>query len=596
MNLYDVLSTLVPTSNLSADHIVALCENSLLRTVVPGNTAFKEGDTDNYMYYLLEGGLELNSTNNTCFKVVAGTDNARYPLAQFQPRQFTATAVEKSILLLLDREMLDSFLIGDTNTQDNDGVEVSDIDYDQSGDWMSRILQSPLYANISVENIQSIFSRVESIDVKKGDVIIRQGDEGDYYYIIQTGSCRISRKPHPDSQDVHLAYLREGDAFGEEAIIANLKRNASVTMISDGCLMRLGKQDFKQLILHPIQNKIGLTEARQLIDDGAIWLDVRYPDEYKDFSLENSLNIPLNMLRLQAENIDTSKQYITCCDTGARSAIASYILAQYDVQVFNLDVGLNQIKHQSATGMAETLTKKQITPPSSSQSKQTLVAEINQLRKELDTLKQQFREVVQIRDMAMQLEKTVMSATEKKLKSQREKINQQTLSANKLIMKARDFHKDLEQERKLVFQEVENYRKQQELEITKIREDVGKRLLEEEKKMQAFYAWKTNEVERIKQIKAALEKEYLQQYSLQNPPLENSIEPDVNNQEPQPELKRWLADQVQHELSPINLEIQKAKRKLIEDAKRNARNKNQSADLQKKVSVNSADTDKDKLV
>jgi CRP-like cAMP-binding protein len=48
---------------------------------------------------------------------------------------------------------------------------------------------------------------------------------------------------------VQLAELKEGDAFGEEALVADTVRNATVVMKTDGMLLRLSKQDFNELLL-----------------------------------------------------------------------------------------------------------------------------------------------------------------------------------------------------------------------------------------------------------------------------------------------------------------------------------------------------------
>lgn len=348
LELINVLNSLVPISNLSKDNIQLVAASSNLERILKGNIVFDEGDRDELAYYLLEGELELISTDNTNFRIRSGTDGALYPLAQFQPRQYTANAIVDSSILVLDRTLLDSLLVGDktdnTNvTNLNSGVEVNDINSNDDGDWMTIILQSSLFSNISVENIQRIFSRIDSIDVRKGEVIIKQGNEGDYYYIVQMGQCQISRKPTPTAQDIKLAVLNEGDAFGEEAIIAGIKRNASVTMLSNGRLMRLNKNDFKELILNPMLQSIDLERATQLVEQGAVWLDVRYSDEFQKFSLEDGLNIPLNILRLQIDKLDKTIKYVTCCDSGARSSIAAFILAQHGYDVFQLNIGLKNL-------------------------------------------------------------------------------------------------------------------------------------------------------------------------------------------------------------------------------------------------------------
>ena len=605
LELINFLKSLVPISNLSKDNIELLVGSSSLQNVAGDHIVFNEGDSDEFAYYLLEGELELISTNNTNFRIVSGTDDARYPLAQFQPRQYTAKAVVDSLILVLDRNLLDSLLVGhkENLSSFNDGVEVSDLENEDSGDWMTKILQSPLYTSISVENIQKIFSRIESIDVSKNDVIVKQGENGDYYYIIQSGRCRISRRPTPGAQDITLAELREGNSFGEEGIISNLKRNASVTMLTDGCLMRLSKNDFKELILNPILKKVDLDLAQQMVAQGAIWLDVRYPDEHQDFSIEGSMNIPLNLLRMQVRKLDDRKQYITCCDTSSRSAIAAYILAQHGYQAFQLNIGLKhlfrrteprqpepKIIEKEQTDSAEILPFKKSSNEDIAGKIHVLNAEfqdeINQLRKELDIVRDQFQELLHIKTIASDLKKSVMDETEEKLKVQRERITLQTRNANKLILQAQKMQTDLEQEKRQIYKEVAKHRQEQEKTMLHIQEEINKRLVEEEKKMQAFYSWKANEIEKIKQYKKEAEQEYLahrmkqevkksdHEISSQFERLE-SIKNDMKEYQEQEDeiskdLRYWLSEQVSNDLSPINREIANSKRKLIEEANKRA--------------------------
>ena len=614
-DLFNVLKSLVPISNLSQDKIELVAESSSIQTVSNDQTIFKEGDSDDFAYYLLEGELELISTNNTNFHIVSNTDDARYPLAQFQPRQYTAKAIVDSQILILDRNLLDSLLVGNRSedSYSHNGLEVSDLDNENNEDWMTRILQSPLFTSISVENIQKIFARIESIDVSKGDIIVKQGDDGDYYYIIQQGKCKISRRPSEGAQDITLTELREGDTFGEEGIISNLKRNASVTMLTDGRLMRLTKNNFRELILNPILKKIDLDSAQDMVKQGAVWLDVRYPDEHQDFSIEGSMNIPLNLLRVQVKKLDERKIYITCCDTGARSAIAAYVLAQYGCDVYQLNIGLKHLFRRSEPRQPEPkIIEKNISTSSSSadilpfkkDTNDEIVGkihvlnvefqdEINQLRKELDTVRNQFQELLKFKNMATDLKKSVMDATEEKLKDQRERITIQTRNTNKLILQAQKMQSELEQEKRQIYKEVEKHRKEQEEAMLHIQDEINKRLLEEEKKMQAFYSWKANEIEKIKQMKKEAEQEYLanrlkkemqkneREISTQFEKLE-SIKQDMQDYQDQEDvmskdLREWLAEQVTNDMSPINKEIAIAKRKLIEEAnKRSERSKQMS--------------------
>ncbi|NOG61145.1 MAG: cyclic nucleotide-binding domain-containing protein [Proteobacteria bacterium] len=590
IELNNVLRSLVPISNLSKDSIEQISASSEIQTFAEGYIIFNEGDNDEYAYYLLEGKLELISTNSTNFQIISGTDDARYPLAQFQPRQYTAKAVTDSMVLAINRTFLDSLLVGNRvdNSSMEHGVEVNDIDSDDTDDWMSRILQSPLYINISVENIHKIFTKIESLDVKKGEVVINQGDDGDFYYIIQIGRCSVSRKPTSTSQDIKLTELREGDAFGEESIIANLKRNASVTMLTDGRLMRLEKNDFKELILNPILKEIDFESAQSLINKGAVWLDVRYPDEYQDYAIEGSLNIPLNLLRLQVEKLDKSRQYIVCCDTASRSSIAAYILAQNGYDVLHLNKGLKsllrdedieQIETQEIAKIESTnvVPFKNSNPENEHVLSSTFHDEMTLLREELDSIKNQFKELSNVRQMATELKKTVISDTEKKLKIQRERINLQTQNANKLIQQAQKLQQELKDEKRFIHEEVDKSRLAQEQTMHNIQKSINQRLMDEEKKMQEFYSWKDKEIKKIRELKKTAEQEYLAnkiENELKNKeqPDHKSVNAEVDKHQADEkqiissDLKEWLKEQVKNELSPINQEVQQAKRRLIEQA------------------------------
>jgi len=625
IELNSILKSLVPISNLSQDAIALISASSNVQSFAKDYIVFNEGDNDELAYYLLEGELELISTNSTNFHIISGTDDARYPLAQFQPRQYTAKAVTDSVVLILNRTFLDSLLVGNKidNGHINDGVEVNEIDNENTDDWMSRILQSPLYINISVENIQKIFSKIESLDVSKGDVIINQGDDGEYYYIIQYGRCVISRKPTPTSQDINLAELKEGDAFGEESIIANLKRNASVTMITDGRLMRLNKVDFKELILDPILKEIDFEEAQNLANEGAIWLDVRYLDEYQDHAIEGSLNIPLNILRLQVAKLEKSKQYITCCDTASRSSIAAYVLAQYGYDVFHLNKGLKDLLRHENVEKIEPVVEVEIDEEQSVMTNviplktnnssdvdehvlnSTFHDEMNLLRQELEVVRGKFKELENVKSIAAELKKSVIFDAEKKLKIQRERINFQTQNANKLIQQAHKLQQEIKNEKRLMYEEVDKNRVEQEKTMLDIQDSINKRLLEEEKKMEAFYFWQETEVKKIRELKRAAEREYVAR-KIENEIKENNIkvtprfesqdsieqatQAESDNEEINSDLKKWLREQVKNELLPINQEVQKAKRRLMEEANARAEKEKKIAKLHDQTLSSEIDT------
>jgi rhodanese-related sulfurtransferase len=174
---------------------------------------------------------------------------------------------------------------------------------------------------------------MERVDASANELIIRQGDPGGYYYVIEEGYCDVSREPAGGGREIHLAELGPGDGFGEEALVSNTPRNASVTMRSDGVLMRLDKESFIELIRDPLIHDISYRDARRMIDEGAVWIDIRHRDQYAKGSFRNARNIPRAIVRVECRKLVKGRKYIVCGEEPGQSAAAAFLLAErgYDV-------------------------------------------------------------------------------------------------------------------------------------------------------------------------------------------------------------------------------------------------------------------------
>ena len=221
------------------------------------------------------------------------------------------------------------------------GYMVDNMEDDDETDWMSRILQTTAFHRIPAANIQAIFLRMESIKYNPGDKVIEQDQEGDYFYIIKEGRCLVTRATPANPNGVKLATLSVGDSFGEEALISDTTRNATVTMLSAGHLMRLKKEDFNSLLNEPLLNWVSYEEGKKLVEGGGVWLDVRLPDEHKAVQIKGSINIPLIFLRMKASSLDKNQKYVLYCDTGRRSSAASFLLNEKEIESFVLTDGID---------------------------------------------------------------------------------------------------------------------------------------------------------------------------------------------------------------------------------------------------------------
>ena len=219
-------------------------------------------------------------------------------------------------------------------------MEVAEIGDEEDTHWMTRMLQSALFRRLPAANIQALFARMVPVEVSAGEVVIEQGAVGDYYYVLQQGGCEVSRIALPGGDRIVLASLVEGQGFGEEALVSGTARNASVTMTTDGVLMRIGKRDFDELIKQAVVTRVNRERAESRIQEGAVWLDVRTPEEHHVSAPPGSLNVPLEALRMRVSSLDADRGYVCCCDNGKRSAAATFVLIQYDIDACYLGAGL----------------------------------------------------------------------------------------------------------------------------------------------------------------------------------------------------------------------------------------------------------------
>ncbi len=327
-----------PINSLNPENVQDLIKKISATKIAAGHYIFKKGDTEKAHVYVLRGEVELVQDKKVVKSVKAGTPDGLQPLAHGFPRQYSARAKGDAIVTRINSDMLDIMLTWDQTGSYS--VEAVD-EEDEETDWMTRILQTRAFHRIPPANIQAMFMRMESVSYKPGEKVIEQDAEGDYFYIIKEGRCLVTRATPANPNGVKLATLSVGDSFGEEALISDSKRNATITMLTEGHLMRLNKEDFNSLLNEPLLNWVEYDEARKLVEDGAVWFDVRLPTEHKAKHIKGSINIPLIFLRMKANSLDTDKKYVIYCDTGRRSSAASFLLNEKDIETYVLRDGVD---------------------------------------------------------------------------------------------------------------------------------------------------------------------------------------------------------------------------------------------------------------
>jgi len=342
------LNNYQPLDSLSPENLKEIASKLEAVELKSGDTVFSEGDRDDRHIFLQTGSVDLIKAGKSLKTIEAGTADARTAIAHLIPRNFSCVVSSDAVTFKIDAELLDMMLAW--NQTSSFSVEDLSTDVDDD-DWMMRILQTEAFRRIPPANIQAIFTSLEDIKVEAGDSIIRQGDPGDYFYIIKSGRCMVTRKMSGQDKEIKLADLGPGSTFGEEALISEAARNATIVMLSSGVLSRLSKEDFLKLLNEPMIEKIDFTAARLKVDNGeAEWLDIRLPAEYESAHIKGAIHLPLIFLRMKLKELDKMKNYILYCDTERRSSSACYILGERGFKTTILMNGLKDVPNEDMEG------------------------------------------------------------------------------------------------------------------------------------------------------------------------------------------------------------------------------------------------------
>jgi CRP-like cAMP-binding protein len=334
----DHLARLFPLESLRQETRDQLAREALVSDYARGENVFEAGDLDDDTIYLLDGEIRCNYADGRSVAHIASAPHGRYSLNDAVPRRFTAKVVSgKARVMRIDRRYLEKLITWDQLSRDENYRHFGSAP--GGNNWVFRLLRSQAFARLPTGNIEKMFQMFEPVTVKPSEIVMREGDAPDYFYVVREGTASISK--YLDGAPQVVAYLREGDTFGEDALLSNLPRNATVRMMQGGQLMRLSRDAFEAVLKPPMLSWVLPAEAARLAQAGATLLDVRMPEEHAQRAIDGSINIPLYRLREEVANVLTSgSRVVVYCNTGERSAAAAFVLKRLGYEVSALHGGL----------------------------------------------------------------------------------------------------------------------------------------------------------------------------------------------------------------------------------------------------------------
>ena len=215
----DTLAALYPFAEVDSQRLVQLlplCHRERFRQSID---PFRQRDWAGQAIYLMRGELKLTQPDGIVRVLVGGTDRALFPVSQAGQMPVSTKAITDIEILRIEEEAADIVVTWDqclpeqALPQHNPPAEAATDWRMMSGMFAVQSLTYGAFAALPPAHIATLLERFQRSVVKRGDVIIRQGDAGDYYYLIEQGRCLVTRDVAGST--VELASVTAGPAYGD---------------------------------------------------------------------------------------------------------------------------------------------------------------------------------------------------------------------------------------------------------------------------------------------------------------------------------------------------------------------------------------------
>lgn len=307
------LRRLEPYSRLNGQQLMDLAARCKELTIAAGRHFEVRSETMRGQCFLLEGSVQICAVGSRQTRVL---ESVAHPSARARKPLLSADSDAGDVHI---RTKLKSrILIVDSEVKRTPGsVHVTPIGSTDESRWMRRFLGSALAADLPPAQLRNLFRAFETSPVKARQVIGRKGDPPSRFHIVKSGQVRIQDR-------VTLAVLGPGEFFGEDSLIRNSPRNATISMLTDGELVSIGEASFRDLVR---------TRFMRRLEPGRVAVHLNLVGDDHPEKESAHLNVRIEGLRNALSLLDRDIRYLLL---GAATDVelAAFILTHHGYQVF----------------------------------------------------------------------------------------------------------------------------------------------------------------------------------------------------------------------------------------------------------------------
>lgn len=225
--------------NLDHEHKAQILTEMYRCEIKQGINAIIQGELGDNLYIVESGEFDVFVNGKMVAKRGKGTCFGELALMYNSPRAATVTAATDSVVWVVDRFTFRRI--------------VSDVSERKFALYVSFLKKVELLSPLAEYERKKIAEALEEVALNVGQVVFKQGDEGDAMYIVYSGEVRIVKKETGMTETMELDRVVTGGYFGERALITNEPRAASSVAATPVQLLKLDRNAFA-LLLGPLED------------------------------------------------------------------------------------------------------------------------------------------------------------------------------------------------------------------------------------------------------------------------------------------------------------------------------------------------------
>ena len=245
---------------VSDEELDNIANHLKLEKFAAGEVIIQEGEVGDKFFILERGKATVwRSDDNQVEKKIDEKGPGQYfgevALVSSAPRNATVRAETPVSTLTLDYSDFNQCVRQYINL-------ASQVDENVKYSWLLRGM--PIFDELPSQKLDQLAATMQPESLEAGEVLFREGEQADKFYIVESGEVVISRQV--DGQEVEISRREPGEYFGEIALLQNRPRTATITASIDTLLLSLDAEQFQELTSHFMQlgETISRTSSRRL--------------------------------------------------------------------------------------------------------------------------------------------------------------------------------------------------------------------------------------------------------------------------------------------------------------------------------------------